>query len=261
MLAGSVSEKQNTEDLMEELQNARSRERMPRVLIIVPAYNEAESLPALLNRLATICPTYDVVVINDGSTDRTIETVRDTSARLVSLSCNLGIGGAMQTGFRIAAEEGYDIAVQVDGDGQHPPDQIQFVVDTLRKSGCDIAIGSRFLNADGFKSTLSRRVGIRFFSTWLSALCHTRITDATSGFRAYGTRAVDLLAREYAEDYPEVEAVLVAHRSGLRICEVPVRMSERSAGTSSISSVRSVGYMLKVSLAILMGAIRGSQAR
>lgn len=227
-----------------------------RVLIIVPAYNEALALPSLLKSLRDSSPDYDVVVINDGSTDHTIQAVRDTDARLVTLPCNLGIGGAVQTGFRIARDEAYDVAIQVDGDGQHPADQVNVVVEGLLQSGCDIAIGSRFLQSTGYQSTAARRIGIRFFSWWLSAICGIPITDATSGFRAYNARAIRLLASEYAEDYPEVEAVLVAHRAGLTIHEVPVHMSPRTAGISSIGSLRSVGYMLKVSLAILMGAIR-----
>jgi glycosyltransferase involved in cell wall biosynthesis len=195
-------------------------------------------------------------VIDDGSTDDTKTVVRGSGARLVSLPCNLGIGGAVQTGFRVARDEKYDVAVQVDGDGQHPPDQVHVVVDALRESECDIAIGSRFLTGSGYQSTLTRRMGIKFFAAWLSAICGIPITDPTSGFRAYGHRAIRLLSENYAEDYPEVEAVLVAHRAGLKIREVPVQMSMRTAGTSSINSMRSIGYMIKVSLAILMGSIR-----
>ena len=233
----------------------------PRVLAIVPAYNEAGSLPTLIAVLKSRYPQYDVAVINDGSTDDTAEAVRRSGARLVSLPCNLGIGGAVQTGFRIARDEGYDVAVQVDGDGQHPADQVHLVVNALLETGSDIAIGSRFLSGDGYQSTLSRRMGISFFSRWLSAICHTRITDATSGFRAINRRAMELLANEYAEDYPEVEAVLVAHRAGLRICEVPVQMAARTTGSSSIGGLRSASYMVKVSLAILMAALRKRPAR
>jgi len=232
----------------------------PRILVIVPAYNEGGSLPALIHELSLHNPTYDIAVINDGSADNTAQVVQGTKARLISLPCNLGIGGAVQTGFRIARDEAYDVAVQVDGDGQHPADQLEIIVSAVLQSQGDIAIGSRFLARVGFQSTLSRRMGIRFFSAVLSVICGSRITDATSGFRAYNIRAIQLFAREYAEDYPEVEAVLVAHRAGLRICEVPVRMSARSAGLSSIRGLRSIGYMIKVSLAILMGAIRKASA-
>src|SRR5581483_10065147 len=198
---------------------------MPRVLVIVPAYNEAGSLPQVLGELTTLYPQYDVVVINDASRDSTAEVVRSTGVRLVTLPCNLGIGGAMQTGFSLARDEGYDIAVQVDGDGQHPASQVDVLVETICRTGCDIAIGSRFITGEGYQSTALRRLGIRVFSATLSAFTHTRITDPTSGFRALSRRAIHLLAREYAEDYPEVEAIVVAHRAGLCIREVPVQMS------------------------------------
>lgn len=230
------------------------------MLIIIPAFNEAGSLPALINRLTLLYPNYDIAIINDGSTDDTAAVVRQTRARLVTLPCNLGIGGAMQTGFRIAHHEGYDIAVQVDGDGQHPAEQVHLLVETVLDSGCDIAIGSRFLSGSGYQSTLSRRMGIKIFSMWLSAICHTRITDATSGFRALNRRAIKLLAGNYAEDYPEVEAIVVAHRAGLRISEVPVKMAARTEGVSSIGGLSSVGYMFKVSLAILMCSLRRAEA-
>ena len=226
------------------------------MLLVVPAYNEAQSLPSLLDRLACLYPQYDVAVIDDGSIDDTCQVVSRTCARLVSLPCNLGIGGAVQTGFCLARDEGYDVAVQVDGDGQHPADQVHLLVNAIAQSGYDLAIGSRFLTGEGYQSTLSRRLGIRFFSTWLSAITGTRITDATSGFRALGRRAIVLLAGQYAEDYPEVEAILAVHRARLRICEVAVQMTARTAGTSSIRPLHSVGYMFKVSLAIIMSSMR-----
>ncbi len=241
---------------MNPISEARDNDRRLQVLIIVPAFNEARSLPRLIDRIRSLYPLYEVVIINDGSSDDTVQVVVGTGARLVTLPCNLGIGGAMQTGFRIARDEGYDIAVQVDGDGQHPAEQVHLLVDAVAQSGCDIAIGSRFLTGSGYQSTLSRRLGIRIFSLWLSAICHTRITDPTSGFRAMNRRALELLSRNYAEDYPEVEAVLVAHRAGLRISEVPVEMSARAAGVSSIGRLRSIAYMVKVSLAILMCSLR-----
>ena len=226
------------------------------MLIIIPAYNEARSLPAIIRQLAALYPHYDIAVINDGSRDNTVEAVRSLPARLISLPCNLGIGGAMQTGFCLAQEEGYDVAVQVDGDGQHPVEQVHRLVRSLTESGCDIVIGSRFLESGGYRSTAARRMGIRFFSWWLSAICGARISDATSGFRALNRRALQVLARNYAEDYPEVEAIVVAHRAGLRICEVSVNMSARTEGKSSIGGLSSIGYMFKVSLSILMCSIR-----
>jgi hypothetical protein len=232
----------------------------PRTLIIVPAFNEARSLPALIRSLHLHCEGCDVVVIDDGSTDGTRQVLAGV-ARVVSLPCNLGIGGAVQTGIQIALREGYDIAMQVDGDGQHPAEEVGKLLAALHETGCDLVVGTRFRAAGGFKSTVARRAAIYLFSTFLSRICGTRITDATSGFRAMNRRAIQLLARRYSEDYPEVEALVVAHRAGLRIAEVPVRMSERTAGKSSIGSLKSVIYMVKVPLAIFMNLLRRSEAQ
>lgn len=227
-----------------------------RVLIIVPAFNEAGSLPTLMRELKTECPGCDVVVIDDGSSDGTREVVAGL-VRVVSLPCNLGIGGAVQTGLQIALREGYDLAIQVDGDGQHPPRELYKLLDAQRASGSDMVVGSRFHTAgEGYKSTLTRRMGICLFSFVLSAICRTRITDPTSGFRVMNHRAIRVLSHRYSEDYPEVEALVVAHRAGLRVSETPVHMSERTAGTSSIGTFKSLIYMVKVPLAIFMDLLR-----
>ena len=232
----------------------------PSVLVIVPAYNEAVNLPALISELSSQQHPWDVLVVDDGSTDQTraaVSNVATGRVRLISLPCNLGVGGAIQTGLKFAVRRGYDIAVQVDGDGQHPPSEIPGVVDALSQNQWDMVIGSRFLsNEKGYRSTLGRRLAIRLFSWTLSALCGQRITDATSGFRAWNRSAMELLAEDYPEDYPEVEAVLMLHRAGLRICEVPVRMVKRSAGRSTIGTIRALEFMVKVPLAILMNLIR-----
>ncbi len=226
-----------------------------RVLIIVPAFNEARCLPALIRSLRAECPNCDVVVIDDGSSDGTREAMAGI-ARVVSLPCNLGIGGAVQTGLQIACRENYDFAMQVDGDGQHPPQEVHKLIDGMRESGADMVIGTRFLHVDGFKSTTVRRIGIRFFGALLSTVCRTKITDPTSGFRLVNRRAIRLLALRYSEDFPEVEALVVAHRAGLRIAEVSVQMSERQAGKSSIGAGKSFLYMMKVPLAIFMNLLR-----
>jgi glycosyltransferase involved in cell wall biosynthesis len=230
------------------------------VLIIVPAYNEAGSLPQLLQTLRVACAGCDVVVIDDGSTDNTRQVLKGL-ARVVSLPCNLGIGGAVQTGLQIALREGYELAVQVDGDGQHPPQEVAKLLNALRESGCDLVIGSRFRGAGGFKSTAARRLGIHFFSFLLSAVCRTRVTDPTSGFRVMNGRAIHLLSRSYSEDFPEVEALVQVHRAGLRMREVPVEMAERVAGRSSIGTLKSIIYMFKVPLAIFMSLLRGREIR
>ncbi len=239
-----------------ERQDAWSLNAHPRILIIIPAYNEAETLPALARELVSLYPSYDVVVIDDGSTDNTKEVMRKLGVPLVSLPYNIGSGGAVQTGLWIATREGYDIAVQMDGDGQHPASEVHKLLLALHQSDCDLVIGSRFKLSRGYQSTFLRRLGIRFFAWLLSFLCRTRITDPTSGLRAMNDSAIQLLAFEYAEDYPEVEAILTAHRAGLKITEVPVQMVERRAGHSTIGTFQAFSYMVKVPLAILMNLIR-----
>jgi glycosyltransferase involved in cell wall biosynthesis len=231
-----------------------------RVLIIVPAFNESQSLPRLLQTLHEECSNCDVIIIDDGSTDNTRHVLKGL-ARVISLPCNLGIGGAVQTGLQIAVREGYDFAIQVDGDGQHPPKEVSKLLAAIHETGADIVVGSRFRTSGGFKSTATRRVGIRFFAAIVSVVCRTRITDTTSGFRIMNRRALKVLSRHYSEDFPEVEALVVAHRAGLRISEVSVQMRERTAGKSSIGRVKSFLYMLKVPLAIFMGLLRKSESR
>jgi len=227
-----------------------------RVLFIVPAYNEALTLPSLVRELQTLFPTCDVLVIDDGSTDQTRNVLKGLSARVISLPYRLGVGGAVQTGLHIALQEGYEVAVQVDADGQHPPQEVPKLLAAMRQSGGDLVLGSRFLVPLGYRSTFTRRLGIRLFSHLLSLICRARITDATSGFRAMNRRAIKLLATRYAEDYPEVEAILTVHKAGLRMIEVPVQMSERRAGHSSIGPLDSLQYLVKVTLTILMNLLR-----
>jgi len=195
-------------------------------------------------------------VIDDGSSDRTSEVASALSVRLISLPCNLGIGGAVQTGLQYAQQQRYDIAVRVDGDGQHPPAEIPKLLQVLKETKSDLVIGSRFRERDGYQSTFGRRIGIRLLSWILSALCQIDITDATSGFSALSRRGICLLAKEYPEDYPEVEAIVIMERAGLRITEIPVSMACRQAGRSSIGMLQSISYMIKVPLAIFMNLVR-----
>ncbi len=232
-----------------------------RGLVIIPAYNEAQSLPSLIQRLRALYPSLDVLVVNDGSSDPTETVVSQLPVRLLSLSCNLGVGGAVQTGLLAALQEHYDFAVQLDGDGQHRPEEISKLLIALQRDVSDMVIGSRFLDGEGYRSTWSRRMGIRFFSGVLSRLCHTRITDATSGFRAWNRRAIEVLASNYPEDYPEVEVILMLHQANLRISEVPVTMRERTAGQSSIGRMEAFTYMIKAPLAILMSLLRKRESR
>jgi len=227
-----------------------------RPLLVVPAWNEAGSLPGLLGALRAQYPQYDVLVVNDGSTDATTEVARVHGATVVELACNLGIGGAVQTGFLYAQRYGYDAVVRVDADGQHPPEAIEHLLRSLDEMHADVVIGSRFLEAGGFRSSWLRRVGISWLGFLIRILTRQRITDCTSGFCAYRHGAVEFLAQHYPQDYPEPESVVLLVRNGFRLVEVPVVMRRREAGRSSIRGLRTVYYMIKVTLAVLVAAMR-----
>jgi len=232
---------------------------MSRYLAIVPAYNESASVATVVSELHAYAPDFDVLVIDDGSTDDTSDRARSAGAAVLRHPYNLGIGGAVQSGYMYAAERGYDIAVQVDGDGQHDPRCLGELLAHLRAHPeLDMVTGSRFLAADGdgFRSSAPRRLGIRIFAGVLSRIVGQRVTDPTSGLRMSGPRGIDLFARDYPHDYPEVEAVLLMHAHQLTSVEVPVRMRERTGGVSSINSTRSVYYMIKVLLAVFVGLFR-----
>ena len=226
-------------------------------LAVVPAYNEEATVAKVVNDLHRDAPTFDVLVIDDGSTDATRDVARAAGARVLPLPFNVGIGGAVQAGFTYALENGYSYMVQVDGDGQHDPGQIRLLEDAMERDGAvDMVIGSRFLENAEFRSTAMRRVGIRTFAVILSRIVGQRVTDPTSGFRLYNRSAIGVFARDYPHDYPEVEAVLMVHFHKLRMKELPVRMFERGGGKSSINTGKSAYYMIKVLLAIFIGLVR-----
>lgn len=228
-------------------------------LAIVPAYNEAGCIATVVAELQMHAPGFDVVVVDDGSTDRTATLAREAGASVIRHPFNLGIGGAVQSGYAYAAEHGYEVAVQVDGDGQHDPRQLAALLDHLDENPqLDMVTGSRFLSSDGggYRSSASRRVGIRIFSRVISAVTGQLVTDPTSGLRMARRRAIDLFARDYPHDYPEVEAILMMHAHQLASAEIPVTMRERTAGESSINQARSAYYMVKVLLAIFVGLFR-----
>lgn len=235
---------------------ARGIPAQPRLLVIIPAYNEEESLGRVIQSVREAVPTADVVVINDGSTDATPHIAEDHGAALVSLPYNLGIGAAMQTGFLFARERGYDVAVQVDGDGQHDPREIEALLTALRAGNADVVIGSRYLEDRGYVTPKLRRLGIVILAAVISLVTRRRITDPTSGFRALNRRAIAFCAADYPFDYPEPESVVQFCRAGLRIKEIPVTMNPRYGGQSSITPLRSAYYMVKVILAILIGLLR-----
>jgi glycosyltransferase involved in cell wall biosynthesis len=228
----------------------------PYGLAIVPAYNEERLVASVVEAIQVDTPDLDVLVVDDGSTDATARRALDAGAQVLIHPFNLGIGGAMQSGFRFACDRGYREAVQVDADGQHDPLEIARLRDAMREHDVDMAWGSRFLVPTGYKASFARRLGIRIFSMVLSAICGQRITDPTSGFRLCNRRAIELFARDYPHDYPEVESILMIHAHRLRAREVPVRMHPRRDGRSSITSGESIYYMVKVLLAIFVGLFR-----
>jgi len=223
----------------------------------VPALNEEMTVPRVIDELRAFDPGLDVVVIDDGSGDRTAEVAAAKGARVLRLPFNLGIGGAVQTGFRYAFENDYDLVVRVDGDGQHDPSQLARILEPVLAGDADIAVGSRFAAGEaGYRSSRSRRAGIRVLAWTVSRIVGQRVTDTTSGFQVLNRRGIALFARDYPHDYPEVEATVMVFRHRLRLCEVPVTMRERGGGRSSITALRSVYYMAKVLLAIFVGLFR-----
>lgn len=225
-------------------------------LIIIPAYNEQESIKKTVEDIIKNAPEFDYIVINDCSTDRTKEICETEKFNVVHLPVNLGIGGAVQTGYLYAARNGYDIAVQVDGDGQHDPKFLSKMAEFIEAEHADMVIGSRFINKEGFQSSGARRVGIKYFTMLIKLLTGAKITDPTSGLRMVNREIIDFFAEEYPKDYPEPESVVAILRRKKKVLELPVIMRERSGGVSSISMKKSVYYMIKVSLAILIERIR-----
>ena len=226
-------------------------------LAVVPAYNESACIRKVIRQLREAAPHYDVLVIDDGSTDNTASIAQAEGAAVIRHPFNLGIGGAVQTGFQYARDKGYEYMVQVDGDGQHDPGQVRLLEEAMgANAALDMVCGSRFITGGEYPAPISRRTGIHIFAFILSRIIGQRVSDPTSGFRLYNRRAISLFARDYPHDYPEVEAVLMLHFHQLRMQEVPVRMFLRSGGESSISSGKSVLYMAKVLLAIFVGLAR-----
>lgn len=226
-----------------------------KILLIIPAFNEAETIEHVVNGLTVNFPQYDYVVVNDGSSDGTGELCTKKGYQVLNLPINLGIGGAVQTGYRYALKYGYDIAVQLDGDGQHDAAYVKRLIEPLLAGEADVVIGSRFLRREGFQSSRSRRIGINILSDLIWLCTGKRIRDVTSGFRAVNRRFITIYAEDYPSDYPEPEAIITAVMHRGRVAEVPVVMKEREGGTSSITFRKSVYYMIKVTLAILVKRI------
>ena len=227
-----------------------------RILIIVPAYNEEASIERVIEGVGAELPYADVLVVNDGSTDRTSEKARRSGAIVLDLPFNLGIGGGMQAGYKYADEKGYEIAVQVDGDGQHDPKEIPKLLTVLEKKEADMAIGSRFIGESLYKGSAMRKVGISILAYAISITIGQKVTDPTSGFRATNRKAIRVFATTYPQDYPEPEVLVLLSRCGLKMKEVPATVYRREFGESSITKIKAIYYMVKVLLAIFVASFR-----
>ncbi|RME00925.1 MAG: glycosyltransferase family 2 protein [Calditrichaeota bacterium] len=225
-------------------------------LIIIPAYNEEENIERVIREIRDTQLPADILVINDGSIDATARKASEAGAVVISLPYNLGIGGAVQTGFKYALRHGYRYALQLDGDGQHVAEEIPKILGPVQNDEADMVIGSRYIGESTYKTPAMRRFGMLVFRWVNSALIGQKITDNTSGFRAFNARAILFLAKYYPADYPEPEAVVVMGRNGFRVKEVAVKMRQRSAGESSINAVRAIYYMIKVLLAIFIDVFK-----
>lgn len=232
---------------------------MRKVLVIIPAYNESENINDVITKLEETLPgddyCVDYVVVNDCSRDNTLAVLRESKRNYVSLPINLGIGGGVQCGYIYARDNDYDVAIQMDGDGQHDPDYIETLVRPIFDGEADMTVGSRFIDREGFQSSAMRRFGIRFLSSVIWRACRVRIKDVTSGYRAANRGVIQEFADDYAQDYPEPESLVMCAKKHYRIKEVPVVMRERQGGESSISPLKSVYYMIKVTIAIVLRAV------
>ena len=232
-----------------------------KILVLIPCYNEEANIVNTVERLREVCPQVDYLVINDCSTDRSAALLKEHGYEYLDLPVNLGIGGGIQCGYVYAAANGYDVTVQMDGDGQHDPAYLMDVVLPVANGELDMCIGSRFITREGFQTSFMRRVGIRFLSGMIFVLCGRKVRDVTSGFRATSRAMTEYFARHYAADYPEPEAILAASLAGFRVGEAPVVMHERQGGVSSISSFKSAYYMIKVSLSLIIDRLSIKRVR
>lgn len=228
----------------------------PKTLVIIPALNEADSIVNVIASIRQHVPWSDIAVLNDGSTDATGEIAKAEGALVLHMPYRIGIGASVQTGYMFAAHYGYEIVVRVDGDGQHPIEDIPRLLDGLEQQQVDLIIGSRYIEDRGYSGSMARRAGSLILANLISAITGKRFTDPTSGFTAANRRTIKLCAQVYPHDYPEPEALVILHRAGVRICEIPVAMKPRQGGRSSITTLRSGYYMVKVILAILIGLLR-----
>lgn len=223
-----------------------------KVMVVIPAYNEEKNIFKVVQGVKCHYPEVDVVVINDGSRDNTGLEAERAGAFVISLSQNLGIGGAVQTGYIYANRKDYDVVIQIDGGGQHNPKDLSKMIDAIAKDEVDMVIGSRFVEKTGYESSNIRKIGINFFSRFVSFVCKRDFYDTTSGYRAVNKKVIELFSWYYPRDYPEVETIVYALKRGVRIKEISVDMDKRQGGKSSITLLKSVYYMIKVTCAILL---------
>lgn len=232
-----------------------------KVLIIIPAYNESENIEQVIGRITAHQPDiqpagggfrYDYLIVNDGSTDSTLKICRKRQYQYIDLPINLGIGGAVQAGYAYACKNDYDIAVQIDGDGQHDIAYLEELLQPLISGEADVVIGSRFLRREGFQSSMARRTGVRMLSVLIRMTTGKKIYDVTSGYRAVNRKFIEIYSKDYPTDYPEPEAIVTAVMYKGKVMEVPVQMKAREGGKSSITFRKSIYYMIKVTLAILV---------
>ncbi|MFQ5559305.1 MAG: glycosyltransferase family 2 protein [Nitrospinota bacterium] len=226
-----------------------------RILAIIPAYNESDSIAEVISETRRLQPGIDILVVNDGSTDNTGELAKETGITVLDHPFNLGIGATMQTGYRFAEKHGYDIAIQLDGDGQHPPDQLENLITPVTNERADMVIGSRFHSKE-YSHVLTRWVGMVIFAKIVSTITGEKLTDTTSGFRAVNSKVIAFFCGNYPDDYPEVEALVLLHKAGFHIEEVPARIEERKGGVSSISFLGGIYYMTKVILAVFIDLLK-----
>jgi glycosyltransferase involved in cell wall biosynthesis len=229
--------------------------RVSRICVVIPAFNEAGSIARVIHRAQVAMPEARVVVVNDGSSDETAARALAAGATVITLPVNLGIGGAVQAGYLYALRQSFDIAIQVDGDDQHDPAEIDRLLQPIQSGQAEMTIGSRWLGRGEYAAPSGRRVAMRILAALVRWRTGGTFTDTTSGFRAVGTAGIALFARSYPTDFPEVESLVLASRSGLRLEEVPVRMTPRNEGRSSIAGVRSAYYMIRVTVSLVVGSL------
>ncbi len=226
-----------------------------KICVIIPAFNEEAAVGAVVRLVSDEMPTAHIVVVDDGSHDRTAQESEKAGATVLQLPVNLGIGGAVQAGFRFALRYDFDYAVQIDGDGQHDPAEAQRILEPIQQGSADIVVGSRWLGRGGYIAPKGRRVGMRILARLVSRSAGMVVTDTTSGFRAVGRKGIELFAEEYPTDFPEVETLVLATQRGLRLQEVGVRMNQRTSGTSSIAGAKSFYYMVRVITVLMVDSI------